>query len=344
MVHGNGILDMAVLGCGGISNVHMKVITIEPRTRLAAVVDTDESRARAAMEKHGAEKIFTSWDPVLADSSIDAVDICLPHNLHAPAAIAAMKAGKHVLVEKPIANTVAQAEEMIQTSKQTGRTLMVGHMKRFNRAALTMQRNIAHGNIGKPFSFEAVWYGPKDIMPGIPWVMKKETGGGGPLMGFGTHHIDILRWILGEVKEVSCFTSRSVVIEAEVEDTAVVNLRFHNGTIGTINFNWARTAEGFHELIRIIGTEGEIAIRDGQEVILASPARFGDSDIHRLDASAEAGDVPEEQFLGQLQHFIDCIENNKTPITDGVSARNTVAVIEAAYESDQKGKIITIQQ
>jgi predicted dehydrogenase len=280
---------------------------------------------------------------VWEDTSIDAVDICLPHHLHAPAAIAAMEAGKHVLVEKPIANTVAEAEEMMETAQQTGKVLMVGHMKRFNRAAVTMQRNIASGNIGKPFSFECVWYGPKSIMPGLPWVMKKETGGGGPLMGFGTHHIDLLRWVLGEVSEVSCFTSSAVVKEAEVEDTAVLTLRFRDGAVGVVNFNWARTADDFHELIRIIGTEGEIAVKDGVETTMVSPSRFGDRKTYVLDTAEEAGNLPEEQFLGQLRHFVHCVRSGSTPLTDAMSARNTVAVIEAAYESAAKGRIITVR-
>lgn len=334
---------VALIGCGGIAGIHLQAIAQEARVRLIAVADVDAERARAAAEKYGAEEVHGSWEPIWQNGEIEAVDLCLPHDLHAPAAIAALAAGKHVLVEKPIANTVAEAEAMIEAARAHERILMVGHVKRFNRAAVTMQRNIAAGHIGEPFSFEAIWYGPREIMPGIPWVQKKAEGGGGPLMGFGTHHLDLLRWFFGEVAEVAAFTTRGVIRDAEVEDTAVVSLRFRSGVIGVLHFSWARTVESFCEHLRVLGTKGEVVVTDGERVTMASESRFGDRELHTLDPAEEAGDLAEEAFAAQFGHFIDCIETGATPLTDAESARNTVAVIEAAYESAETGRTVTVK-
>ena len=352
-----GRRGVALIGCGGIAGIHLQAIAQEPRVRLIAVADMDAKRAQAAAEKYGADEVHGTWGPIWRNAEIEAVDLCLPHHLHAPAAIAAMEAGKHVLVEKPIANTVAEAEAMIEAARTHERILMVGHVKRFNRAAVTMQRAIAAGQIGEPFSFEAIWYGPREIMPGIPWVQKKAQGGGGPLMGFGTHHLDLLRWFFGEVAEVAAFTTRGVMRDAEVEDTAAVSLRFRSGApgvspgapgvspgvIGVLHFSWTRTVESFCEHLRVLGTTGEVVVTDGEAVTMASETRFGDRELHALDPAEEAGDLPEEAFAAQFAHFIDCIETGATPLTDAASARNTVAVIEAAYESAESGRVVTVK-
>jgi len=237
---------------------------------------------------------------------------------------------------------------MIEAAERAGTVLMVGHMKRFHRPTVAMQRCIAAGQIGEPVSFDAAWLGRRDIMPGIPWVMKKELGGGGPLMGIGTHYFDILRWMLGEVDTVACFTSRTVVTEAEVEDTAVVSLRFTSGVVGTIHFTWARSVVKYCEHLQILGAQGEVHFAndeelDRSELYLGSEPRFGDRELHVLDADQEAPDVPEEMVAGQWAHFLHCIRTGATPPSDGPSARKTLAVIEAAYASAETGQTITVE-
>ncbi len=148
--------------------------------------------------------------------------------------------------------------------------------------------------------------------------------------------------IYHKVEEVFSFTTCAVVEDCEVEDTAAVCLRLRSGMIGVVSFNWARSAEGFYEVLRIMGSEGEITVTDGIEIRLASERRFGDRELHMLNSDEEAGDLPEEQFLGQLRHFIDCVHSGERPLTDGRTARDTVAVIEAAYRSAETGKVVKV--
>jgi predicted dehydrogenase len=337
-----GPLGIGVVGCGGIAWAHLEAIAKEPRVRLAAVADVDAARLERVADKFGAPARYGSWDALLEDAAVEAVILPLPHHLHEPAAIAALEAGRHVLVEKPIANTVAEADRMIAAAERARRVLMVGHMKRFNRSVVAMKRAVERGSIGEPFSFETVYYGPREIIPSIPWVMKKATGGGGPLVGFGTHHVDVLRWLFGEVREVACFTSRAVVEAAEVEDTAALALRFAGGVTGVIHFTWARSVEAFFEQFRVLGSRGEIVVRDCEAISMASEPRFGDRQFHELDLAEEAGDLGEHQFMAELAHFVECVRSGATPLTDAAGGRAAMAVIEAAYRSAESGTIITM--
>ena len=336
-------IGLAVIGCGGISRVHLEAISRERRARLIATVDSDGERAETAARKYGASKSLTSWEPVLEDDDVDAAVICLPHDLHAPAAIAFLEKGKHVLVEKPIAIHVADADRIIKTAGDGKRVLMVGHMKRFNRAFVTMKRCIEAGNIGEPISFQVLWYGPREIIPSIPWVMKRERGGGGPLMGFGTHHIDLLHWLLGGIDQVACFTRPAHHEGSEVEDTSTACLRMINGAIGAVHYTWARAVDRFHEEITVLGRSGEVTVRGGNEAFLASEERFGDREIHPLKLDREAGDVLENEFSGELSHFIGCINSGEKPLTDGRGARDALSVIHAAYESAGGGGVVKVK-
>ena len=338
-----GLLGIGVVGCGGIAWSHLRAMAREPRARLAAVADVDAARAERVAREFGAPAQYDSWDALLEDAAVEAVILGLPHHLHEPAAVAALAAGRHVLVEKPIANTVAEADRMIAASERAGCVLMVGHVKRFNRSVVAMKRAVERGDVGEPFSFETDYYGPREIMPSIPWVMKKATGGGGPLVGFGTHHVDVLRWLFGGVGEVACFASRAVVEAAEVEDTAALALRFAGGVTGVIHFTWARSVESYLEQFRVFGSLGEIVVRDCETISMASEPRFGDRQFHELDLDEEAGDLAEAQFVAQLAHFVDCVQSGATPLTDGPGARAAIAVIEAAYRSAETGRTVTVE-
>lgn len=335
-------LGIGVVGCGGIAHAHFKAMAREPRVELVAVADTDAGRAEACAAKYGARVVAASWDAVYKEPGVQAVVLCLPHDLHAPAAIAALEAGKHVLVEKPIATTLADADAMIEAARRAKRVFMVGHMTRFRRTTVAMQRSVASGAIGEPFSFETIYYGPREIIPSIPWVMRKASGGGGPVAGFGTHHFDVLHWLFGDVEAVSCFTARAVVHEAEVEDTAALALRFRGGVIGVVHFTWARSVDAFDEQFHVFGSRGEIVVRGAETISLASESRFGDRALHALDPAAEAPDVVEDAFAGELAHFVECVRSGGTPLTDGPGARRALVVIEAGYKSAELGQTVAV--
>jgi predicted dehydrogenase len=338
-MHYTGI---ALIGCGGISRVHLEAISRESRAKLITTVDSNLARAEEAARLYGASSALDSWEHALDLDDVDAAIICLPHHLHTPATIYALEKGKHVLLEKPISTSIDDANRMISTAEKNDRILMVGHMKRFNHAFSAMKRNIEDGNIGDPSSFQATWYGPREIIPSVPWVMEKQKGGGGPLIGFGTHHFDLLHWLLGRVESVACFVQPTTIPGSDIEDTAVVCLKMIDGPIGVVNFTWYRTVVNFFEEISVIGRNGEITSRDG-EVHLASEPRFEDRNLHLLDPNEEIGDISKSEFSGELSHFLDCIELGVRPINDGNSARDALSVVLAAYRSAERGEIVKVE-
>jgi myo-inositol 2-dehydrogenase/D-chiro-inositol 1-dehydrogenase len=161
-------------------------------------------------------------------------------------------------------------------------------------------------------------------------------------LGFGTHHFDLLHWLLGRVDKVACFVQPNTIPGSEVEDTAVVSLRLLDGPVGVVSFTWYRTVVNFFEEITVIGRNGEISSRDG-EVYLASEPRFGDRKLHRLEPNEEVGDIAKSDFSGELGHFLDCIESGERPINDGRGARDALAVVLAAYRSAECGEIVKVE-
>src|SRR6476646_3126356 len=227
---------VAVFGCGGVSAGHFSAYATNPRTRLVAAVDVRPELAQAAAERWGADRWYSDVDEALADPAIQIVDLCLPHHLHAPVAIAAAKAGKHIFVEKPIANTLAEADAMIAECERHGVLLMVDQTKRYQNRHRTLKRLLDEGTIGTPLLVRAAYL--QDIVYAWQHMEPKRLATywkqDGVISGIGIHVLDLLRWLVGEAVEVQAVASTSDLIDParKTEDTGIVLLRFANGCVG----------------------------------------------------------------------------------------------------------------
>jgi predicted dehydrogenase len=235
-----------------------------------------------------------------------------------------------------------EAEEIVALAKAKRLTLMVGHMKRFDRRFETIKRKIDEGAVGRVFLAKSEWTGPREIFDVIPWAAKAGHGGG-PLMGFGSHHLDLLQWMLGPVKRVGCYTNRLARPDAEVEDSAVAILEFDSGAIGSLIYTWAADIHGQYEGMTIHGTEGTLALED-EEVRFTSPKVYGDRTPRVLDVAREDSQDIEafgkelaiaslEPFVRELTHFVDCAGSGRRPMTDGPEAAKAVEIIARAYRA-----------
>ena len=211
-----------------------------------AVVDSDEKRAKQRAAEFSIPHAYTDWKQAFALSEVDAAILCLPHKLHYTCAMDALHAGKHLLIEKPISISMREAREMISLARRKKRTLMVAHMKRFDRRFAVMKRKIDECRLGEVFMVKSEWIGPKEVFVANPWVGQKEQGGG-PLMGFGSHHVDLLQWFAGPITKVACYVNQLVWPQVEVEDSAVAIVRFANGAIGTLIYTWGAEIYGQSE-------------------------------------------------------------------------------------------------
>jgi UDP-N-acetyl-2-amino-2-deoxyglucuronate dehydrogenase len=257
-------LKIALVGCGGIAQAHWKGIQAHsPRIHITTVVDTDGERAKAMAKQTGATP-FTSLKEALAHGDFEAVDILLPHALHEEAAVLAFAAGKHVVLEKPMAHNLASAERIQAAAQKAGTVFMVAEQAQYWPDAQAVRELIQAGAIGEIITARAFFGGPARPSDGgpRPWRYDMAMAGGGITMDGGAHWIRPLRMWLGEIDEVVAVTARPQV-EMDGESLARAILRFRSGVVAVFDALHAGAVMGPGEEFRVTGTEGEILIEKG---------------------------------------------------------------------------------
>jgi predicted dehydrogenase len=343
-------MKLAIIGCGYISRVHLTALQKVPGATAVAVVDSDAGRANERAKEFNIPAVFTDWNQAFALPDVDAAILCLPHRLHFSCARDALSAGKHLLIEKPLCINMREARDLVALARKKKLTLMVAHMKRFDRRFTVMKEKIDEGAIGNIFLVKSEWIGPKEVFISNPWVAHKEQGGG-PLMGFGSHHVDLLQWMAGPIAEVACYANHLVWPEVEVEDSAVAIVHFASGAIGSLIYTWGAEIYGQSENMSVYGTEGTLDLED-ENLLLTAEKVYGDRTPHRLDTCRSDQQEIEtfgkelalsslEPFVEELRHFADCVATGKTPLVDGTVAGQAVETILRIYRS---AKITSIKK
>jgi predicted dehydrogenase len=302
------------------------LLAAEGPLRVTAVCDLDRSRAEQRAAQLKAQNVFVQFEDLLARSDVDAVLLCLPHLEHAPATIAAAEAGKHILVEKPIATTRADADAMIAAAENAGVTLMVGHNQRFFPEYRRIRELLDDGAIGSVESARAD-HNQDFRPPEGHWIRNREQAGGGAFIGYGVHRIDLLRWYVGEVTDIAHF-QRFQQERFGGESASMSILKFDSGAIGEISINWVVNNPPWMDMLYLYGDKGSIHNVGG---------------LHLSSNKEQARTVevpPGNPFALQLQHFADCVLNKKQPLTSGPDARRTLEVCLAGYESAEAGRIV----
>ncbi len=245
-------MKVGIIGCGKVAHLHAAALARIPDTRLAAVADADPARAAAFAAQHGA----TAVDD-LTTAGIDAAIVCTPHPQHAAPAIAAMNAGLHVLVEKPLASTVADCDRMIDAAARNRVRLGVVSQRRWFEPVRRMKDAIDAGKIGRPILGAVTMYSWRDeaYYRSDPWRGRWDTEGGGVLINQSPHHIDLLLWMLGPVAEVTGRWANLNHPYVEVEDTAVAILRFRSGALATLAVSLCQKP-GIYTKLHIHGSNG----------------------------------------------------------------------------------------
>jgi len=263
-------LTLALVGCGAISQLHLTAIRKGAlRTRITAVVDTNAERARAMAERTGAPP-FTSLDQALADGAFEAVDVMLPHHLHESAAVRCFAAGKHVLLEKPMANDVAACERILDAARRAGTVFQVAENTQYWPEVVTTKRLLDDGAIGQVVTARASFAIPP--MPQFyggqnPWRLDNAIAGGGIALDAGSHWIRPLRMWLGEVDEVVGALARPW---APMQGESLVRalLRFRSGVVSSLDGLMKEPPFVPEPMFRLTGTAGEITIERPGRVVL----------------------------------------------------------------------------
>lgn len=224
-------LGVAIIGCGAIHKVHADTVINNPYARLISVVDVNEQKAKAAALKYNCS-FYTDYREALKDPGIDVVHICTPHYLHAPMALDAMMNRKHVLTEKPMAISVADAQEMIKVSGETGKSLGVCFQNRYNTTSLRIKRIIESGEVGEILGAKAsvTWHRDEKYYTDSGWRGIWDKEGGGVLINQAIHTLDLLQWFMGEIDSLKGnVDTRLLKGVIEVEDTAEATILFKSG-------------------------------------------------------------------------------------------------------------------
>ena len=340
-------LRVGLIGCGKIARMHAH--GFQRASDLAEVVvccDEREEQAQAMALSFGSAQAVTSWQEVVDREDIDAVDVCLPHYLHAPVVIAAAQARKHVLVEKPFATNLAEAMAMVNAADQAGTVLMVGQHQRYVSDHRHIKALLDEGVIGRVL---AVRVDSNQLLgdhyPSGHWLFSRAQAGGGIVISVAVHKIDLLRYLLGEIRRVASFQSVSGLNTGmEGEDIAAISLEFENGTVGEGFFTFAArhrpmpvTTYPF-ELFVLYGEQGMIHNIQGWHVYSTRVKEYSTGPT-RLD-------IPSQEYAYgfdcEIRHFLECIETGAEPISSGRENLGTMAVIEAIYQSAKTGQVVRV--
>ena len=333
---------VGIVGAGAIARrAHLPAVRRSGCLDVVAVADTDRARAEAVATEFGVPAAYGSLEEMLEKAQdIDAVVICTPNHLHAAQAIASLEAGKHVLVEKPMATSLEDARRMVALAKASRRVLMVGFTHPFYEFNRRARKLVSDGVIGRVLSFRVRFahQGPYVAWAAeSEWFLSRIHAGGGALIDMGIHAVDLIRWLTGsEVVEVSAMLANPDP-EGEVDRIAHLVLRLRNGALGSIEVGWSSHAGAMgHELY---GSEGALIVDYRTPIRLLTP-RDGYLGLPGwFQPNVPAGDP----FADEHRHFVECIQSAVSPEPDGMAGMAALEIILAAYEAARSGRTLTLQ-
>jgi predicted dehydrogenase len=354
-------LRTALIGCGKVGQIHAAALRSLPESDFVAACDPQRERAEAFASLHGTRP-FADVTTMLKETGAQAVVIGTPHPQHAAAAITAMEAGVHVLVEKPMAASLDDCDAMIATARRTGTTLGVVSQRRLYEPVRRLKEAIDAGKIGRPVLgvFQMFSWRDRAYYQADPWRGKWATEGGGVLVNQSPHQLDLLQWLMGDVEEVSGYWANLNHPEIEVEDTAVAALRFRGGGLGSIVTSLAQKP-GLFTKVHVHGSNGaSVGVEtDRGATFVAGMTEIAEPPLNDLwnvpgeeHALAEFQAEDRARFRQinatthyhalQIQDFLRAILEGRPPLVTGEDGRKVVALFTAIYRSQRDRRPVAL--
>jgi predicted dehydrogenase len=337
-------LGIGILGLGMVADFHAQAIAHVTGARLVAVATRNADKGRAFAAKHGAEFAGPSVDALVARPDVDIVCLTTSASAHLEPALVAIRAGKHLVIEKPLEITVERTDEILRAADAAGVKIAAIFQGRFGEGARTVKNAVAAGRLGRLVLASAAvkWHRTAQYYTGTRGTLAVD--GGGAVIAQAIHAIDLLQWFAGMPTEVYCRSTRRVHTGIESEDTAAATLTFPDGALGTIEASTALWP-GWQRRIELCGEHGSIALEDDHitrwDFRVAQP---GDDAIRAARDQAALGtgaSAPNAiSFVGhqrQIQDLVDALREGRTPAVDGHEGRKAVALVRALYESAARG-------
>jgi UDP-N-acetyl-2-amino-2-deoxyglucuronate dehydrogenase len=334
---------IALVGCGRISKNHFDAIRKVDGLQLSAVCDVVEARARAVGDEQGVPW-FTDYSKLLESAKATVVTICTPSGLHSAQGIAAARAGKHVITEKPMSITLEQADALVQACDAAGVALFVVKQNRLNPSVQLLKRAVDKGRFGRIYLANTTvrWNRPQEYYDSAPWRGTWEFDGGA-FMNQASHYVDLVQWLVGPVESVVAKTATQGR-RIEAEDSGVAVLKFRNGAIGVIEVNVLTYPRNWEGSITIIGERGSAKI-GGTAVNKVEHWSFADyDDDDKLIDSVTTYPPGVYGFghEGYYRNVLSVLRGEAQPETDGRAGRKSLELILGIYESAKTGRDVPL--
>jgi UDP-N-acetyl-2-amino-2-deoxyglucuronate dehydrogenase len=355
-------LRFAVVGAGVIGEHHARVVSELGDAELVAVVDRTEGKARKLAERYDADPMVR-LDDALARADVDGIAVCTPSGIHAEQAAAALEAGKHVIVEKPVDVSLRAAERLAEAEARSPALATVISQHRFDPSSLAVHEAVSAGRLGVVTSGVATvsWWRSQAYYDSGGWRGTWNLDGGGSLMNQSIHTLDLLVWMLGRPVEVTGQTARLAHTDIEVEDTAVATVRFEGGALGVVHATTA-AYPGLTARLQVHGSHGSAVIDDDRLTYFHAQrvdpgfeapsygARAAGNQVSLLPEAGDgtgptAGSDPgalSDAHRRQYVDFIEAIRSGRTPSVTVVDACTTLAVVLAIYRSAAQGRPVPV--
>lgn len=345
-------LKVGAIGIGGIFNAHIGGWTASEHAELVAATDVNAEVLKKFGKEHNITKLYADAADLIADKDIDIVDICTPSSYHAPLAIAALQAGKHVICEKPLATRTDEIEQMIAARDKSGKLLMTAQHMRFDAKNQAVKKEIDAGVLGDVYHGRA-WYLRRDQLPVRPGFIYKKNAGGGPCIDIGVHVLDLSLWLMGNPKPVSVTgVSRKMLAgqpgaysswggtrvpqDMDVEDFAAGFIRFENGASLSLEVSWLLHHPTTEEHVWLYGTKGGLVLPE---------ATFHHTDNerqHQYDVALKYLPNAHRPHNFECMEFARAIaEGGPSPVPAEQSLQ-VQSILNGIYESQETGKEVRL--
>lgn len=338
-------LRFAIVGCGVISSTHAKSIQELPDAELVAVCDVIESKARKLAEAFPAD-VYTDYNEMFKRDDVDVVSVLTPSGMHAEIGIAAARAGKHVIVEKPMDVTLEKARALINACREAGVKLCVISQHRFDPPIVALKKAICDNKLGQ-LNFcgsHTKWYRSQEYYDSGDWRGTWALDGGGALINQSIHYVDLLSYIMGPVAEISAYTATRAHVRIEVEDIAVAAVKFKSGALGLIEGNTA-AYPGFCARLDVYGTEGSVVIENDRvkdwKLRCGEEYTVDDGPVSFIGGTS-SHDIWHHSHRRQYQDMIDAIRSDRSPLVDGEQGFRALQIVLGVYESARTGKPVRL--
>ena len=330
------IMKILVVGCGSIGERHIRNLKMLSIDKIIAC-DTNPERLALIKDKYDVQETYTELQKAI-NQGIDAVLVCTPPSTHIPIALKAIDYKAHVFIEKPMSNNLDGVDELIKNASKNGLIICVGYNFRFHQGLKLLKKMVDRGEIGKILSARAEF--GQYLPDWRPWqdyrqsyTSKKELGG--VIILDGSHEIDYMRWLLGDVEQLFCFAGKISSLEVETEDVAGILIKFKSGAIiGEIHLDFVR--HDYSRTCEIIGEKGTIkwSYQDRFVKVYSMDAKRW----KRFNIKAD----PNDMYVQEMQHFINCVKIGEKPLIDGEEGRKTLEIALLAKKSAETKEVIEV--